>query len=451
MNADTDHDLNVPTVLVVDDTPTNIQVLFSLLDEVGYRVAIAKSGETALQRVEHHRPDLILLDVMMPGGIDGFETCQRLKAKEATRDIPIIFMTALSDTVDKVKGLRLGAVDYITKPIQHEEVLARMDVHLQLYRLNRNLEQVVMERTAALNGALEDLKNAQVQLVHGEKMSTLGQLVAGIAHEINNPINFIYGNFQPAKDYIEDLLSLVQVFTEEYPTPSDRVQEKMNAIDLEFLREDLPRLLHSMQFGTQRIRDLVLSLRNFSRLDESELKAVDLHEGLESTLLILQNRLKSKTTAREILLNRNYGNLPLVECYPGQLNQVFMNLLSNAIDALEERILPHVGNGPEDHQSPEIRIATQMVSRDRVQVMIEDNGPGIAPEVQSKIFDAFFTTKPMNKGTGLGLSISYQIIVDKHGGELRCVSRPGEGTQFVIELPLRLGSAVEHSLSANVS
>ncbi|GAB4354808.1 MAG: hypothetical protein Fur0042_23910 [Cyanophyceae cyanobacterium] len=451
MNADVDHTTNTPTVLVVDDTPTNIQVLFSLLDEVGYRVAIAKSGETALQRIEYHRPDLILLDVMMPGGMDGFETCKRLKANEATREIPIIFMTALSDTVDKVKGLRLGAVDYITKPIQHEEVLARMDVHLQLYRLKRNLEQVVMERTAALNGALEDLKNAQVQLVHGEKMSTLGQLVAGIAHEINNPINFIYGNFQPAKDYIEDLLSLVQIFTEEYPTPSDRVQEKMNDINLEFLREDLPRLLHSMQFGTQRIRDLVLSLRNFSRLDESEFKTVDLHEGLESTLLILQNRLKSKAISKEIILHRNYGNLPPVECYPGQLNQVFMNLLSNAIDALEEFVSMHQGDDSEEQKNPEIRITTQVVPRDRVQVIIADNGPGIVPDIQSKIFDAFFTTKPMNKGTGLGLSISYQIIVDKHGGELRCVSRPGEGTQFVIDLPLRLGSAIERSMSANVS
>lgn len=451
MNADMSHGINGPTVLVVDDTPTNIQVLFSLLDEVGYRVAIAKSGETALQRVEHHRPDLILLDVMMPGGIDGFETCRRLKANETTREIPIIFMTALSDTVDKVKGLRLGAVDYITKPIQHEEVLARMDVHLQLYRLKCNLEAVVTERTAALNGALEDLKNAQVQLVHGEKMSTLGQLVAGIAHEINNPINFIYGNFQPAKDYIEDLLSLVQIFSEDYPTPSIRVQEKMNDIDLEFLREDLPRLLHSMQFGTQRIRDLVLSLRNFSRLDESEYKEVDLHEGLESTLLILQNRLKSKTISREILLHRNYGDLPLVECYPGQLNQVFMNLLSNAIDALEEFMLTGQGAASEDHQNPEICITTQLMPHDRVQVIIADNGPGIPSEIQSKIFDAFFTTKPMNKGTGLGLSISHQIVVDKHGGELRCLSRPGEGTQFIIELPLRLGAAVERSMSANVS
>lgn len=197
------------TILVVDDTPTNIQVLFDLLDVSGYRVAIAKSGESALKRMQNSLPDLILLDVMMPG-IDGFETCRQLKASAATRDIPVIFMTALSDTVDKVKGLKLGAVDYITKPIQHEEVLARIDVHLQLRHLQQNLEAQVAARTTELTDALETLQQAQLQLVQSEKMSSLGQLVAGIAHEINNPINFIYGNLKPASGYVDDLLELLR-------------------------------------------------------------------------------------------------------------------------------------------------------------------------------------------------------------------------------------------------
>ncbi|MDB9493921.1 ATP-binding protein [Spirulina major CS-329] len=328
--------------------------------------------------------------------------------------------TALSDTLDKVKGLQLGAVDYITKPIQQDEVLARIKVHLQLYTLQRSLEEQVAARTATLNAALEDLKQTQVKLIQGEKMSALGQLVAGIAHEINNPINFIHGNLQPARDYITDLLELVALICQHCPTLPPPVLEQMETIDLDFIRDDLPRLLQSMDLGTQRIRDLVLSLRNFSRLDESETKAVDLHEGLESTLLILHNRCKATASGPGITIQKQYGTLPLVECYPSQVNQVFMNLLSNAIDALNSGEFP-----PE--QPPQIQIITQAMGRDRVQIMITDNGPGIPTAIQAKIFDAFFTTKPISQGTGLGLSISQQIIVEKHGGQLRCDSPPPPG------------------------
>ncbi len=433
------------TILVVDDTPTNIQVLFDLLDKSGYQVAIAKSGEAALKCLQRHVPDLILLDVMMPGGMDGFETCRQIKAMPGTGDIPIIFMTALSDPVNRIKGLHLGAVDYITKPIQHEEVLARMNVHLQLHHLKKNLEQQVASRTAALHQALEDLKNTQVQLVHGEKMSSLGQLVAGIAHEINNPVNFIYGNLKPAQDYIHDLLELVDLLRAENPHLSAQLRDRIEEMDLDFLRTDLPRLLQSMTVGTQRIRDLVLSLRNFSRLDESETKAVDIHEGLESTLLILHNRFKAKAGTVEFTIEKDYGNLPLVECYPSQLNQVFMNILSNSLDALDEAIARHLL--PPDHP-PQIRLQTSRIGSDRICIVIADNGPGIDEAIQSKIFDAFFTTKPINKGTGLGLSISYQIIVDKHHGQLRCYSTPGQGTTMEIELPILISSHRETLLAS---
>jgi two-component system, NtrC family, sensor kinase len=409
------------TILVVDDTPTNLQVLFDLLNEQGYRVAIAKNGETALQRLQSSHPNLILLDVMMPG-IDGFETCQRLKANPATRDIPVIFMTALSDSVDKVKGLSVGAVDYITKPIQHEEVLARIRVHLQLRSATRIMEQ----RTNELNQALESLKQAQLHLVQGEKMAALGQLVAGIAHEINNPVNFIHGNLTFVKEYTQDLLEFVQLYQKHYPNPVDEIQERAENLDLEFLQADLVKMLGSMEMGSDRIRDLVLSLRNFSRLDEAEIKAVDIHAGIDSTLLILQYRLKAKPDFPAIQVIKDYEQLPEVECYPSQLNQVFMNILSNAIDALEESAIAF----------PTITIRTSAMETNWVTVCIADNGVGIPEPIRSKLFDPFFTTKPIGKGTGLGLSISYQIVTEKHRGKIECHSTVGQGTEFVIRIPI---------------
>ncbi|BAY27715.1 response regulator receiver sensor signal transduction histidine kinase [Calothrix sp. NIES-2100] len=411
------------TILVVDDNPTNIQVLFDILSEIGYRVAIAKSGEAALQRLQSYQPDIILLDVMMPG-IDGFETCQRLKAESATREIPVIFMTALSDTVDKVKGLSLGAVDYITKPIQHEEALARIRVHLQLH----NSQKVLEQRTSELSQALDNLKQTQMHLVQSEKMSSLGQLVAGLAHEINNPVNFIYGNLKPAEEHIQDLITFVSLYQECHPQPHPKIQAWMEEVDVEYVAEDLPKLLNSLKLGSDRIRQLVLSLRNFSRLDESELKPADIHAGIDSTLLILQHRLKASPEHPTIQVIKDYGKLPMVECYPSQINQVVMNLLSNAIDALEESRV---------NSTPKITIRTCVTNNNWITIAIADNGIGISEEIRSQLFDPFFTTKPIGKGTGLGLSISYQIITQKHNGKIYCYSTPGQGTEFIVEIPVQ--------------
>lgn len=421
------------TILIVDDNPTNIQVLFDVLNEVGYQVGIAKSGEAAFQRLQFFQPDLILLDVMMPG-IDGFEVCRRLKSDSNYCDIPIIFMTALSDAVDKVKGLSLGAVDYITKPIQHEEAIARIRVHLQLREAQKALEQ----RTIELSDALTHLKQSQLHMVQSEKMASLGQLVAGVAHEINNPINFIYGNLSPAQQHIQDLLHGLSLYQKHCSEPPAEIQNWIEEVDLDYVKADLPKLLQSMKLGSDRIRDIVLSLRNFSRLDEAEVKAVDIHDGIESTLLILQHRFKANGQKLGIEIIKDYSELPLVECYAGKLNQVFMNILANAVDALE---------GQQAQEKPsQITIRTSSVGSDWVQIAIADNGSGIPEHLQKRIFEPFFTTKPVGKGTGLGMSISYQIIQETHKGKLECYSSSSQGTEFVIQIPTR--QAVSENFSS---
>ncbi|ACC85004.1 PAS domain S-box protein [Nostoc punctiforme] len=300
----------------------------------------------------------------------------------------------------------------------------------------KDAQEALRQKAADLETTLLELKRTQTQLVQNEKMSSLGQLVAGVAHEINNPVNFIYANFKPANEYIQHLLGLLQLYQQHYPSPAPEIQGKSEEIDLEFLLEDLPKLLCSMEVGADRIKKIVLSLRNFSRMDEAEMKAVNIHEGIDSTLMILQNRLKAKHDHPGIEIIKEYGNLPLVECYAGQLNQVFMNIISNAIDALEE---PHQSCTLQEieQKTSEIRIFTAMVGSDHVQIRIVDNGPGIPEFVQKRLCDPFFTTKPVGKGTGLGMSISYQIVTEKHGGSLRYHSIPGQGAEFVIEIPIR--------------
>ena len=422
-------------VLVVDDTPANLNVVAEALGDAGFEIAIATDGERAIKQATVGQPDLILLDVMMPG-IDGFETCRRLKASPLTCDIPVIFMTALADTTDKVKGFNLGAVDYIPKPFQEAELIARVTTHLKLRHLSQTLEQQVEERTSELKTALQQVQQSQVQLVQSEKMAVLGQLVAGIAHEINNPVNFILGNLDYTKEYTKSLLGFVQLYQKHYPNPVAEIQDHAKELDLEFLQEDLLKILDSMKMGTDRICEIVRSLRNFSHVDEAERKAVDIHEGIKSTLLILQHRLKSNSEHPAIQVIQEYGQLPLIECYAGSLNQVFMNILANAIDALEEFSAKHTYQ--ENQKNPrQIIIRTSIIDSQVVQIAIADNGAGIPEEIQQRIFDPFFTTKPVGKGTGMGMSISYQIITKKHHGKLLCNSTLNKGAEFVIQIPLR--------------
>ncbi|WP_118165514.1 GAF domain-containing protein [Nostoc sphaeroides] len=312
------------------------------------------------------------------------------------------------------------------------QIANQLGVALQQAQLHNQTK----EQTQKLTQALHDLKQTQTQLIQTEKMSSLGQLVAGIAHEINNPVNFIYGNINHVNDYAEDLLSILDLYLHTAPNPSPEIRDRALEIDLEFLIEDLPKTLSSMKIGIDRIRQIVLSLRNFSRLDQAEMKPVNIHEGIDSTLLILQHRLKAKPESPAIKLVKEYSNLPLVECYAGPLNQVFMNVLSNAIDALED-----YRESQSNLDTDQITICTALGELEgnvkSVVIRIKDNGPGIPEALKARICDPFFTTKPVGKGTGLGLSISYQIVVDKHGGVFKCDSVPGLGTEFWIEIPIK--------------
>ncbi len=332
---------------------------------------------------------------------------------------------------NRVGALEMGRVsgDY---PWQQEEIRLMQSIgsQLEIAVYQAQLYEEAQNTTKQLQRAYQDLQETQAQLVQSEKMSSLGQLVAGIAHEINNPVSFIYSNLQPAAEYASTLAEIVRLYQCNYPEPPKAIASVLAEVDIDYLCQDFAKLIRSMENGAVRIRDIVKSLRTFSRLDESGLKAVDLHENLDSTLILLQSRLNGHNGHAEIQVIRNYGQLPLVHCYSGLLNQVFMNLLTNAIDAIEERY--HLDS---NSYLGQITVITE-TRGNQVTITIQDNGIGMSQELQSRILNPFFTTKPVGRGTGMGLPISYQIITKDHQGKLYCSSKPREGTSFTIKLPV---------------
>jgi signal transduction histidine kinase len=412
------------TIMVVDDKPSNLRLLEKMLGEQGYRVRIFPKSRLALKSAVKDPPDLILLDINMPE-MSGYEVCQHLKTEEKTKELPVIFISALTETMDKIKAFQLGGVDYITKPFQIEEVHARIALHLTLKRTRNSLE----EKNRELQKTLHHLKTAQRQLVRSEKMAALGVLVAGIAHEINNPVNFIKTSVLGLKQDITDLEELLAAHEQcgngcENEIIRGRLQAIKNRIDYPTLKTEIPQLVGNIQQGVQRTEEIVNSLRSYSRMDRIETEETDLCDLIETALVILKNRYK-----KDIALMKHYHPLPKVKVQPGKLTQVFMNILSNAIDALKTK-------PPGDKGTISIATGVQLRDERRYAVItIADDGPGIPEEIQGKIFDPFFTTKEVGSGTGLGLSISIGII-EEHQGMIEVDTHTGRGTAFAILLPI---------------
>ncbi len=410
-------------ILIVDDVPINRMLLEKLLGKCGYTTLSAENGKQALNLLEKESIDLVLLDVMMPE-MSGLEVLKRMREEKRTEEVPVIFITAVNESGMREKGFELGAVDYITKPIDNEEVRVRVKTHLQLNAIRKSLEK----KNAELKRVNKELKEAHAQLLQREKLASIGQLAAGIAHEINNPAGFVFSNLNSLQEYTEDFIKILKEYEEllsvckskgdeELLSLAQRVERVKEELDVDLLLEDIKDAISESLEGAERITKIVKDLKSFAHVDEAELKYANINEGIESTLNIVWNELKYKA---EVV--KEYGELPDIECYPQQLNQVFMNLLVNAAQAIEER--------------GQIRIRTYS-DGGRVYVQISDTGVGIPKENLSRIFEPFFTTKEVGKGTGLGLSMSYGII-KKHGGKIDVQSQVGKGTTFTIELPLKL-------------
>lgn len=438
------------TVLLIDDQLIIGEAVRRILaDEPDIAFHYCSDPTQAIQTAISVAPTVILQDLVMPS-VDGLMLLRWFRSHPITCNIPIVMLSTKEEPKLKAEAFTQGANDYLVKLPDCIELVARIRYHSRAYNNLKALSiatATAQQQTQQLEQTLVKLQKTQAQLIQTEKMSSLGQLVACVAHEINNPINFIHGNVDHAREYVQTLLSLAHLCYQHKSDLTPEIQKQLSELDLDFLIEDLPKLLFSMKIGTNRIQQIVLSLRNFSRLDEAEMKPVDIHEGIDSTLLILHNQLKSKPGRGEIQIVKEYGELPLVECYAGQLNQVFMNILSNAIDALENHTHQQATLEPQTNSI--ITIHTGVKDSQYITVRILDNGPGMPQEIQHRIFDPFFTTKPVGKGTGIGLSISYQIITEKHRGTMQCNSKIGQGTEFCIEIPIHQEKLSELSIQTS--
>lgn len=421
------------TILIIDEDVQTQEKFQNILQERGYEVTTADSTASVLANIENIRPQLIIY-AWMSDKVDALSAIKHLKNYPDLASAFYLLFTQPQLLKSQFLDWETLIDDWLFAPIDAEEFDLRVSRGLTKYKTSSERQN---SNSPQLQQALSDLRLAQERLIQSEKFSSLGQMISGITHEINNPVSVVKGNVSHAADYAQDLIDLIELYGEEYSDPTPEIQDRIEEIDLEFLLEDLPQVIESMKSGAERIRQLVESLRNIYRVDDSEERTVDLHQIIDDIILILQPQLKGKK-GRAINLVKDYGKLPEVKCYPGQLNQVFMNLLNNAIDALEDKRMETTS------EEPTIRVKTELASADntdlptasRAIIRIKDNGTGISEAIQNQIFEPFFSTKPLGTGTGFGLNICHQIVVETHRGQLECVSQPGEGTEFIISLPL---------------
>ena len=409
--------------MVVDDRPVNLDLLENMLSDDGYEIRPFLKGKMALNSALVDPPDLILLDIMMPE-MDGYEVCQELKRIETTRDIPVIFVSAKSVTFDKVKAFNCGGVDYITKPFQLEEVLARVRTHLTLRRVQLEIE----DKNRELQYTLKELKSTQSHLIQSEKMASIGVLAAGIAHELNNPINFVSISTKGLKKKLKPVIELLQQFDRGSVTKDDleTINQLIATIDVSPRLQAINELTTNIETGSDRAVEIVSGLRSFSRLDSSKKEKIDIHKTLESALIILQNQFRHRIT-----IQREYGDIPQVLGFPGKLVQVFMNIFKNAIDAIDSR------NEESNRKTITIRTTIRKTENGPyINIDIADTGPGISDEIKGQLFDPFYTTKEVGKGIGLGLSIALGIV-ESHQGKIELTSKKGEGSTFSVLLPIQ--------------
>lgn len=456
------HPTDVPkgNLLLVDNTPKSQRLLSTALSESGYKVRTEINGSMALVRATATPPDLILLDLNLPD-MSGYEFCQKLRKDERTRDIPVITIGERDEVRDRLQALSAGGADYVVKPFQIEEVLARVDMHVRLRRQeaqldahnnyiqqlsvqlaeqNVRLQQEISYRRAAelaeretaeqLSSTQEQLQQIQGQLTQSEQMSVLGNLVASVAHALNYPVNLIYGNLQYAQDRTQTLLTVLEIYQQSSHQIPPAIEE-MTTLDLDLIQAELPELMNSMKVQTECISDLAQSLKNFAALTAVQLEPLDVGECLDLVVMMVQPRLMSaQPDRRSIRIFKEYGKLPPIAGNRVQIQQALFQILSNAIDALE------VSSDDRPISMPMITLETEAITDQSVKIIITDNGVGMTDEIKDHIFEPFFTTKENGLGNGLGLAISYAIVVHQHQGQLHCLSSPGRGASFVIELPV---------------